>query len=60
MKDMVTITCYGDTESIDRKKAIAFYTECAAGSDGSEKERYLTILGGLYAGESVVDDGEDW
>lgn len=60
MKDMVTITCYGDTESMDRKKAIDFYTECAAGSDGSEKERYLTILGGLYAGESVVDDGKDW
>ena len=60
MKDTVKITCYGDTDTMERKEAIAFYSECAAGSDGSERERYLTILGGLYAGESVVDDGEDW
>ena len=58
--DMVTITCYGNTETRDRKDAIKFYSECAENSDGCEKMRYTNILVGLYAGLSEVDDNEGY
>ena len=56
--DMVEITCYGKTETTDRKKAIAFYKDCAANSEGCERERYQNILDGLEAGENKVSDQE--
>ena len=59
MKDMVKITCYDETEEMERKKAIAFYTEAFYGSDGSEQRRYATILAGLNAGKSEVSDEDD-
>lgn len=55
-KDMVSITCYGSTEKMERKKAIAFYEECAAGSEGSEQSRYINILIGLRMGFHSVSD----
>ena len=41
---------------MDRDKAIAFYREAAACSDGSEKERYMEILMDLYAGLDYCSD----
>lgn len=57
---MITITCYGKTETWDdRKKAIDFYKEAVAWSDGCERERYMNILLGLYNGDMVCSDGVD-
>ena len=55
-KDLVEITCYGQTETMERKKAIQFYTECAEWSDGCEKERYCNILCDLLSGRKVARD----
>lgn len=57
--DMVKITCYGETETMERKAAMKFYRECADCSDGSERERYVNILFGLMDGLSEVCD-ERW
>ncbi len=58
MKDMVTITCYGETATMERSKAIDFYEECIAGSDGSERNRYINIVISLKQGLTEVSDGE--
>lgn len=56
MKNKVTIYCYYKETQMDRDKAIAFYREAAACSDGSEKERYMEILMDLYAGLDYCSD----
>lgn len=58
-KDLVTITCYGKTKTMERDKAIEFYKQGVAASEGSERNRYMNILEGLECGLSTVDDGED-
>lgn len=55
-KDIVTITCYGKTEQMEREKAIAFYLEGMMCSEGSEQNRYANILGGLMSGLTVCTD----
>ena len=54
--DKVKITCYGKTEIMDRNEAMKLYREGIACCDGSEKERYATILCGLMAGQKEVSD----
>ena len=54
--DIVKITCYNRTETMERADAIKFYTEGILCSDGSEQERYATILAGLVSGATVVSD----
>lgn len=54
--DKVIITCYGKTEIMDRRKAMAFYRDCANNSEGSERERYVNILFGLMDGFREVSD----
>ena len=56
MKDMVKVTCYGKTETMERKDAISKFSECIMWSDGSEMERYAMILAGLTHGETEVSD----
>lgn len=62
MDDLVTITCYNKTETRKRKDAIAFYWEAINGCDpySSEADRYCSIVGGLEAGKTVVDDQWNW
>ena len=55
-KDMVSITCYGRTEMMERKSAMKFYRECADNSEGAERERYVNILFGLMDGLTEVSD----
>ena len=56
--DPVTTICYGERDEWDdRWKAIDFYKEAAMGSEGSERERYDTILIKLLAGENECSDG---
>lgn len=56
MKDMVKITCYGKTETMERSKALDFYREAIACCEGSERDRYMTIFIGLMDGLAEVSD----
>lgn len=55
-KDMVTITCYGKTESRDRNEAMQFYMDCAQNSEGHERNRYFNILTDLMDGKTKCSD----
>ena len=54
--DMVKITCYGRTRTMERNEAIKLYKEGVECCDGSEKERYMNILIGLMDGKAEVSD----
>jgi hypothetical protein len=54
--DVVTITCYGSTEQYTRKKAMAFFAEAMAASEGHEHERYEYIYECLCSGYRVISD----
>ena len=56
----VTITCYGTTEEYDRDEALREFTEGVLYCDGSERDRYCSIVSGLRAGLTVVDDEWAW
>lgn len=58
-KDIVTITCYGETEQMERKDAIKLYLEGMMACEGSEQERYTNIYCQLMAGEKVCKDTID-
>ena len=55
--DIVTVTCYGRTETMTRGKAMAKYLEGMMCCGGSEQERYATIYYRLAAGLVNVNDG---
>ena len=57
MKDLVKVTCYGTTETMERQKAISFYLDCMYNSEGAERDRYTNIYLKLLQGYKVVDDG---
>lgn len=59
-KDLVKITCYGETETRERKDALDFYLDCMYNSEGAERDRYVNIYLGLMAGQKVVKDEEEW
>ena len=56
MTDIVTITCYGKTEQLERDVAIKTYLKAMVCSEGSERERYSKILGELMSGQKVCSD----
>jgi hypothetical protein len=57
MMDRVTTICYGQKkEWDDRWEAVDFFKEGAMACDGSEKDRYTTILLKLLAGETTCYD----
>ncbi len=56
---IVTITCYGKTEKMEREKAKKFYLDCMKNSEGSEQERYTNIYTQLMDGATVCFD-EVW
>lgn len=58
MLETIKTICYGREVIWDsREKAIMFFLECMASSEGAERERYLNILVKLKSGEKVcVDD----
>ena len=59
MNDNVKITCYGKTETMNRRDAIAYYREGVTMCEGSEAERYAKILSQLLAGAKVCSDEEE-
>lgn len=55
--ETVETICYGRKEKWDsREDAIMFFLECMAGSEGSERERYLNIFVKLKSGEKICSD----
>ena len=60
-RDMVEITCYGDTRTMERNEAVKFYMDAMNSCDpnSSECSRYITILQGLQAGDKVVSDEKE-
>ena len=56
--DLVKITCYNRTETMEREDAIAKYVEAMAWSDGSERDRYVNVYLGLISGATEVSDGD--
>ena len=48
--DLVKITCYGKTETMTRSKAKSFYLDCMMNSEGSERDRYVSIYTQLMRG----------
>ena len=60
MNDIVTIICYGQVVHKNRSEAIDFYTDGIFGSEGSERDRYVSIVQGLRAGKKLVDDNWEW
>lgn len=55
-KDMVTVTCYGRTETMERNKAMQFYRDCAQNSEGHERNRYFNVLMDLMDGKTECSD----
>ena len=57
--DSVTTVCYGKTEIwTSRKEAADFFLQAMAGSEGSERDRYVTIYTKLISGSDVCSDEE--
>ena len=54
----IKITCGGETEFWEKEKALDFFKEAAAGSDGHEAMRYEYIVECIEAGETVIDDDD--
>ena len=55
--DSVITICYGQEKQWDNRwDAIDFFTEGTMACDGSERERYTTILLKLMSGETVCSD----
>ena len=53
----VVCFCYGDRhEFSSRKKAVEFFKDCMYNSEGSERDRYISILMQLEAGNKVCYD----
>ena len=56
---VITI-CYGHKDEWESKdEAIKYYMECANASEGSERERYMTIILQLLDGQKVATDGSE-
>lgn len=58
MNDIVTIVCYGRKTQMPREDAKLFYLECIMCSEGSERDRYVSILCGLLSGAKICTDGD--
>lgn len=57
--DSVKVTCYGSTETWDRRKdAMEFYLRAMAASEGSEQSRYTKIYTELTMGLPECKDEE--
>lgn len=57
MNNKITVVCYGKKEVWNtRGKAIEYYREGIANSEGSERNRYASILSQLLSGQTFCSD----
>ena len=54
--DIVEVITYGKREKMKRNEAIAKFREYMAGSEGSERDRYVNVYLDLTAGKKVCKD----
>ncbi len=54
--DPVTVTCYGETKTWERKDALKYFLEGAHLCEGSEAERYFNIYYQLVNGAKEASD----
>ena len=54
--DLVVVTCYGKSETMERSAAMAKYYEGIFGSEGSERDRYVNIYFQLARGMKEATD----
>ena len=57
------ITCYGKTEEYPESKRLeqmAFYEDCIYSSEGSERDRYVSIFFALINLKNECDDEWKW
>lgn len=52
--------CYGSTIKMERTRAIKEYTDAILMCEGSECNRYRSIVSGLKSGKKKVDDEWHW
>lgn len=58
--DSVKTICYGEERNWDeRKEAVKFFAEGMAWSEGSERDRYATIVSKLLEGETICSDSDE-
>ena len=50
------VITYGKAKTMERDKAIQFYSQAVSACDGSEKERYSNVLASLLSGKKVCCD----
>lgn len=60
LDDVVTITCYNQTEQKTRREALAFYFEAMMCCEGAERERYTNIYQKLMLGKMECDDSDNF
>lgn len=56
LDEQVKVTCYRETETMTRRKALEFYYEGMKCSEGSEHDRYETIFFQLMEGRMEASD----
>lgn len=56
MEEMVIVECYGTKKEYKRIDAIKEFKQAMACSEGSERERYVTIFLQLLDGETECSD----
>ena len=58
-----TVTCYGkrtEHKESERPEQLRFYEECIYSSEGSERDRYVSIFFGIINLQKNVDDEWKW
>ena len=55
-KDLVLVTCYGQTKEWEREEAMDFYEEGILCCEGAERDRYVEIYFQLKHGAKVATD----
>ena len=56
LNEKVKVTCYRETKTMTRRKAMEFFYEGMKCSEGSEHERYETIFFQLLEGRTNCSD----
>lgn len=59
MDNKVTIKLYGREYTMERDAAIEWMISCVSNSEGSEQQRYITILKQISSGKMICVDEED-
>lgn len=55
-EDPVKVTCYGKTQTWERKDALEFYLDAMASCEGAERDRYVNIYYQLARGAKEARD----